>query len=646
MKKNNLYEELLELLKEQGNGYFDSDGRPLKQKIIEEALKLEPKVIKAVLKNEKLKKHFTVDVSGITVFDKVKFQRFVSNKMYLSDSYTQFLNKMGLVDPHGELLSKKNDVVLVWPYKDCVLQGGQTKEDDKRNEIFYNEILAYDEITRLCKAKAFCNFKYIDKDGEKNFKSFPKKPIIENNFIIKGNNLLALHSLEKVYKGKIKLIYIDPPYNTGNDGFKYNDSFNHSTWLTFMKNRLQVARELLRDDGCIFVQCDDNEQAYLKVLMDEIFGRENFVNTIIMKTINPNGIKTSHAKSTILKVKEQILVFKKKRMEFNPQFAPAETYDNYYNLFIEGDLNDIKNCNVIKLEEKIKQLNILEKDLKNEKFKSFIIENADRIFQTKFDQRVQNNEKYKDGKLYVYEENPNYWVYKKRFGLKLSKTVKEIFGRKELSILLGDVWDDFKLNNLYLEGDVDFSNAKKPEFLLSRILDLTTDPNDIVLDFHLGSGTTCAVAHKMGRRYIGIEQMDYIENISIERMKKVIAGEQGGISKAVKWKGGGSFIYMEIKKQNEEWIDKIDAAETKEELFNLWNGLKNNVYLSYKVKPENVDESKEGLGALNVPKFKDFLLKVLDKNALYLNYSDIEDKEMKLSDNEKYLNWEFYEEEM
>ncbi|NLO19800.1 MAG: hypothetical protein GX121_08000, partial [Ignavibacteria bacterium] len=214
MKKNNLYEELLELLKEQGNGYFDSDGRPLKQKIIEEALKLEPKVIKAVLKNDKLKKHFTVDVSCITVFDKVKFQRFVSNKMYLSDSYTQFLNKMGLVDPHGELLSKKNDVVLVWPYKDCVLQGGQTKEDDKRNEIFYNEILAYDEITRLCKAKAFCNFKYIDKDGEKNFKSFPKKPIIENNFIIKGNNLLALHSLEKVYKGKIKLIYIDPPYNT------------------------------------------------------------------------------------------------------------------------------------------------------------------------------------------------------------------------------------------------------------------------------------------------------------------------------------------------------------------------------------------------------------------------------------------------
>ena len=171
------------------------------------------------------------------VFDKVAFQSFVSNKQFLPDSYTAFKNKIGLTANH-EYLTESKEVVLAWPYKDCVLEGGQTKEDQKRNEIFWNETLAPDEIDRLFAPKALTNFKKYDKDGEQEVENIN----LGDNLIIKGNNLLALHSLKKQYAGKVKLIYIDPPYNTGSDGFGYNDSFNHSTWLTFMRNRLGLLR--------------------------------------------------------------------------------------------------------------------------------------------------------------------------------------------------------------------------------------------------------------------------------------------------------------------------------------------------------------------------------------------------------------------
>jgi len=409
-----------------------------------------------------------------------------------------------------------------------------------------------------------------------------------------------------------------------------------------------VARELLRDDGVIFVQCDDNEQAYLKVLMDEVFGRENFVNTVIMKTINPNGIKTTHANKTILKVKEQILVFKKNKIEFNPQYAVAEEYDNYYDLFIEGNLQELKECKVVKLKEKLKEIGLKDKNLKNEQFKNFIVENADRIFQTKFDKRVQNNNKYSDGGLYEYEENPNYWVYQKRFGLKLSKIVKEIFGKKELGILLGDVWDDFRLNNLYLEGSVDFSNAKKPEHLISRIINLVTEKNDIVLDYHLGSGTTAAVAHKMGRQYIGIEQMDYIETIAVERLKKVIDGEQGGISKAVNWQGGGDFIYFELAKWNETAKEKILACESLEELITFFDEMYERYFLNYNLKIKEFREKviyEEEFKNLSLEEQKKMFMAMLDNNQMYVNKTEMADKKFGISEEEQKLTNQFYNSE-
>lgn len=276
----NLLKDLTELLSKDERIF--SEGKLLKNKVIELALKMDADLIKHLLKSEPIKKHFFTEIEAILVFDKIKFQKFVSNKEFLPDSYTAFKNKIGLVNEVGDYLSESKQVVLAWPYKDCVLEGGQTKEDQKRNEIFWNETLAPDEIDRLLAPKVLTNFKKYDKDGEHELKGKEEIDFAKENLIIKGNNLLALHSLYKLFAGKVKLIYIDPPYNTGSDSFKYNDTFNHSTWLTFMRNRLEIAKKLLNSEGVLFIQCDDNEQAHLKVLLDTIF-RDNYLFTLFIQ---------------------------------------------------------------------------------------------------------------------------------------------------------------------------------------------------------------------------------------------------------------------------------------------------------------------------------------------------------------------------
>jgi adenine-specific DNA-methyltransferase len=251
---------------------YNSENGILKNKLIEDAFKCEAKLIKILLQNESVKKHFFTEVEDILVFNSLKFQQFLSQKDFLPDSYTAFKNKIGLT-VNGQFISQSKDVVLDFPYKDCVLEGGQTKEDTKRKEVFWNETLAPDEIDVLLEPKILTSAKRYTKEGEERVKSFNRDEngVIKDNLIIKGNNLLALHSLKKEFKGKVKLIYIDPPYNTGNDSFGYNDKFNHSTWLTFMKNRLEVARELLNKKGFLFVHISQHEFEYLKILLNEIF---------------------------------------------------------------------------------------------------------------------------------------------------------------------------------------------------------------------------------------------------------------------------------------------------------------------------------------------------------------------------------------
>ena len=270
----NLLEQFTDLI--HTNEIYNSETGILKNKLIEDGFKNDPSLIQLLLSSPSLKTHFFTELDGgILIFNSLKFQQFLSLKDFLPDSCTSFKNKIGLTDDNGDYLSQNKNVVLNFPFKDCVLEGGQTKDDAKRKEIFWNEILAPDEIDALLEPKILTNAKKYTIEGAEQVTEFNRNSdgVITDNLIIKGNNLIVLHSLKKEFKGKVKLIYIDPPYNTGNDSFGYNDKFNHSTWLVFMKNRLEVARELLRDDGVIFVQCDDNEQAYLKVLMDEVFGR-------------------------------------------------------------------------------------------------------------------------------------------------------------------------------------------------------------------------------------------------------------------------------------------------------------------------------------------------------------------------------------
>ncbi|MBU1921812.1 site-specific DNA-methyltransferase, partial [Patescibacteria group bacterium] len=305
----NIIEQLTDLLKKDER-LISQDGILLKNQTQELARKNDPELIKLLLSDKATKQHFFFEVEKTLIFDKEKFIRFISNKQFLPDSYTSFKNKIGLT-AGDEYLSESKEVVLAWPYKDCVLEGGMTKEDQKRNEIFYNETLAPDDINRLLDAKVFTNFKRIDKKGERKLDGFKRdeKGTIKDNLIIKGNNLLALASLKKEFAGKVKLIYIDPPYNTDNT-FAYNDSFDHSTWLVFMKNRLEIAKQLLKDDGLIFVQIDDNEQAYLKVLMDGLFGRENFINSIIWKRTFSHG-DSGQGANHLGRLHDVILLYKK-----------------------------------------------------------------------------------------------------------------------------------------------------------------------------------------------------------------------------------------------------------------------------------------------------------------------------------------------
>ncbi|MCC7575199.1 site-specific DNA-methyltransferase [Candidatus Woesearchaeota archaeon] len=356
-----LYETLEQQLKKEPN-FVTDNGELKKWVVLNKAQNFDEELIGLLLDNADLKEKFFVNVKGTMVFNQNLFVQFLEQKNYLNDSYTQYKNKVGLTIG-GKYLKQRNEVALVWPFKDCILEGGQSREEQKREEIFFNEILAQDEITQLLEPKVLTNAKVFDKEGEHPFSSFTRdaelnkkrglpEDTITDNLIIKGNNLLALHTLKEEFAGKVKLIYIDPPYNTGNDSFKYNDSFNRSTWLTFMRNRLYAAKALLSKDGIICVQCDDNENAYLKILMDEVF-ENRFLNNVAVKMSEASGVKMNHAKGRFPKLKEFILMYKM------PNFKGFITVDKYEqkewdpenNIFIDN-LTEEQRSKLIELEAK------------------------------------------------------------------------------------------------------------------------------------------------------------------------------------------------------------------------------------------------------------------------------------------------------
>ncbi|MBL4543545.1 MAG: site-specific DNA-methyltransferase [Rhodobacteraceae bacterium] len=337
MAMQNLRDDLTKLL--QAEQAFISDGAILKNAVIEAALNMDARLLELLMQSDTIKAHFFTEVAGALVFDKVKFQDFVSNKAFLLDSYTAFKNRIGLTDGRGDYLSQSRDVVLAWPYKDCVLEGGMTKEDRGRNEVFWNTTLAPDDITRLFEPKVLTGWERWDAEAVAEGKAKPVGAVSEDdNLLIKGNNLLALHSLKARYAGKVKLIYIDPPYNTDDDGFRYNDRFNHSSWLTFMRNRLEVAKQLLAQDGAIFVNIDFNEAHYLKVLMDEVFGVANFQREIIWRIGWLSGFKT--AANNFIRNHDTILFYAKHAasLNFNKVYIPKEEFGKRFN---DGQVKDL-----------------------------------------------------------------------------------------------------------------------------------------------------------------------------------------------------------------------------------------------------------------------------------------------------------------
>ncbi len=420
--QNTYLEELLSVLRRDSR-LVNKDNKLLKSKITEHARNLDEDLVSMLLASDKLKRLFFKEISSALVFDQEKFLTFVHNEAFLDDSYTAFKKKIGLATGKDDYIGERSEVVLNWPYKDCVLEGGQDKEDQKREEVFWNETLGADQRDTLLAPKALTGFKRYDKDGV-----YEVTELSDNdNLIIKGNNLLVLHSLQKRYAGKIKLIYIDPPYNTGNDSFGYNDRFNHSTWLTFMKNRIEAAKVLLSSSGVFTIHCDDNEHAYLKVLCDEIFGRQNFINSIAFKTINPNGVKTTHATKTILKVKEYILVYKmSEQVKIKPQYAEMSKFDEWYEYYLDGELDNLKSAKVWKLKDYCLEKSI-KYDLHDPEFRDFMLKNSDKIFQTIGDKRAKEVQ-YADGGIYYYENDPTYFIFKRRLGITLSKKIKRAMG--------------------------------------------------------------------------------------------------------------------------------------------------------------------------------------------------------------------------
>ena len=437
---------------------------------------------------------------------------------------------------------------------------------------------------------------------------------IFDNMLIHGDNLLALKALEQDYTGRVKCIYIDPPYNTGNAFEHYDDGLEHSIWLSLMRERLELLKNLLREDGILFVQIDDSEQAYLKVLLDETFGRANFINMLSVNMKNIAGASGGGEDKRIKKNCEYILIYAK-NYDLMPLFngpyeytEMSELIQNYINegkswkyttvltdpgekkyigSTMDGDGNEIRVYK--RLNVKMESINSIAKKEEisvQETYKKYGINvfrttNAQssirmRImeFRKKYNikepilsiEYIPRSGKNK-GKIYeqFYKDDAcNLFVW-------LRDTSEVIQGKLFKKELQGTYWDmNAWMKNLTKEGNVAFPNGKKPEKLIEQIFSMSTNPGDLVLDSFLGSGTTAAVAHKMGRRWIGIELGEHCDTHCVPRLKKVIDGEDaGGITKSANWRGGGGFRYYNLAPslvKFDEWGNPIINKEFNENM--------------------------------------------------------------------------------
>ena len=481
------------------------------------------------------------------------------------------------------------------------------------------------------------------------------------NIFITGDNLEVLKVLQESYLGKIDMIYIDPPYNTGSDSFNYNDNFNHSTWLTFMKNRLEVARELLANDGAIYVSIDDKEQAYLKVLMNEVFGKENFLtqfNFQVRYADKSISTETMAFKPLI----EYTLMYAKDFTHFKANQPTVPYTDDKFVWEIremtDGRIEEIAGNKVGIFKKGEWELVRVESNLNalKETWISGSIYSKmsyGQVYQKIVEPRVEldgNGTLYKvygrgeDGLGYRYYANPqkanaNRGKMYSGMPLERKEEIQNGTAVKYLPIVnFADFAGDF--GNIRHEGGVALNSGKKPEKLLKMLLEYVTLEGDLVLDFFGGSGSTAATAHKMNRQYISIEQMYYIEDKIVERLNNVIQGDATGISKDVNWTGGGSFVYAELKNDAHDFKNTIVEATSTGTLLELFERAKKSSFLSYRIDPKKLKTSE--FEKLSLAEQKQLLSELVDNNNLYVNYSDIDDSDYQISADDKRLNHAFY----
>ncbi|RVY32930.1 site-specific DNA-methyltransferase [Helicobacter pylori] len=601
-----------------------------KERLVTLILQHDEKLLIFMLEHENAndyKNAFFKTIANTLVFNEKALLECLETKE-LEKSFTRFKNKIGLFS-QGGLIKSSELVILNFPFKDNVLLGNAKDNSTKSNELFYHEILHKKEIDTLLKKKALCRF---EMHGQGDLENALKDE--NTNYLIKGNNLIALHSLKKKFAKQVKCIYIDPPYNTGNDSFNYNDNFNHSSWLVFMKNRLEAAREFLSDDGVIFVQCDDNEQAYLKVLMDEIFGRENFIACFVWE-------KTSNSLSRIRIKTEYILCYEQTKfgLIFNGDMAE------------EGQdfpiLNEVNVKRTLQFPPNSIYFKTFKGVIKPTKFNKMELIDDLRIVNKTNSNMVRINAKFKwtqdklDDEI---KEGTTFVIKSDEFSMRyIRKGDREVKASNVFNAECGvttNIKATSEIKVLFANSNTDLFSTPKPEALISRILEIATNENDLVLDFFAGSGTTCAVAHKMKRRYIGIEQMDYIETITKERLKKVIEGEQGGISKKCGFKGGGSFVYAELKEVNLEIKKQILNAKSAGECLKIFNDLNERFLKRADCKMDEIDS--EEFQNLDLNEQKRIYCASFDSNEDYLNLGDIDEDAWGIDKITKKYNEIFY----
>ena len=638
-----LKEAILEALKPYDR-LWDESNETLNQTLLLDLVEsIDEGVISLLFSKNVLREKFFVTINGATIFKSKDF-RFFMEENKIDNSYTQYRNRIGLSD--GErFLKDSRDVVLNFPYKDCVLEGGQTKEDTARKEIFFNEVLAQDEIDRLFDKKAFVNWNRHDASGAQAVDEIKRDDsgTIRENMIIKGNNLLALHSLKEQFTGKVKLIYIDPPYNTdgGSNTFAYNNTFNHSSWLTFMKNRLETAKRFLRDDGFIAITIDLKELFYLGVLADEVFNVSNRIGVVTIEH-NPKGRNQAvffsensefmlvYAKNKSVAVFNKVAIDEEILDTFDQSDSDGkfryENYirarndrkkemrpDNWYPIYVSQDLKTITS-------EKHPRYHEIYPITKNGEF-------TWKNIRSTFDERNKGDffkaEK-EDGEIIIYHKYREQQVFKNVWTQK--KYQSEFQGTKIL-------------NNLI--GKNKFSYPKSLYAVLDTLKIMTSD-DDIILDFFAGSGTTAHATLALNkedggnRQFILCEQMDYIKNVTFKRVQEAMK----------KANLGGDFLYFELAKWNEQAKEEIKACKDLNALIKIFDDLCSKYFLHYNFEIKDFKENKikeEEFKSLSLDEQKQLFHAMLDLNQMYVCSSEMADSRFAISAEDQKLTSEFYD---